>query len=217
MNDSDPAATYERLRIETAEMLRLNANSASLIEGLQVDLVALLRVEIDALQGQVLNGELVDLGRLASALTMLRSLLPEKALVSAPPPAEVRFGPDHQKRLREMIERVVLTPSAAEHEDIAARQWKDEQMSLAAASDSWTWQPAPVGLAVVSSPAADGRAQDGGSPSPASPAAPVASSPPQQTIPRENKPSNPPPGPREPWRDFVTSEGIVAPYFKPYG
>ena len=80
MEIGDPAAAYARLRIETAEMLRLNANSASLVEGLQVDLVSLLRLQLDDLQGRVLSGEQVDLNRLSTALTMLRQLLPEKAV-----------------------------------------------------------------------------------------------------------------------------------------
>jgi hypothetical protein len=128
MSDSDPAAAYERLKIETARMLNLSTDSTSLIEGLQVDLVALLRLEIDTLQGAVLAGDSVDLGRLASALTMLRSLLPAQALVSAPPAAETRFGPNARQRLRDLIERTVLAaevenPHEAElRRDIQARE-----------------------------------------------------------------------------------------------
>ena len=39
VNESDPAVAYERLKIETAWMLRLNVASSSLLENLQVDLV----------------------------------------------------------------------------------------------------------------------------------------------------------------------------------
>lgn len=142
MSDSDPATSYERLRIETAQMLRLNVDSASLVENLQVSLVAILRMEVDTLEGQVLAGDTVDLKRLELALGMLRTLLPAQALVSAPPPAEVRFSGEHQKKLREMIEKVVLQPSADDHIAIAERQWREEQQALAAASDNWTWQVA---------------------------------------------------------------------------
>ena len=84
----------------------------SLVENLQVSLVAILRMEVDTLEGQVLAGDTVDLKRLDLALGMLRTLLPAQALVSAPQPAEVRFSGEHQKKLREMIEKVVLQPSA---------------------------------------------------------------------------------------------------------
>ena len=90
MSDPDPATTYERLKIETAEMLNLNVASSSLLENLQVDLVALLRLEIDTLQGAVLAGESVDLNRLSTALTMLRTLLPAQALVAPAPAPESR-------------------------------------------------------------------------------------------------------------------------------
>jgi hypothetical protein len=135
---ADPAKSYAALRDETAAMLNLNADSASLVENLQVSLVAILRMEVDTLEGQVLSGDSVDLKRLEIALGMLRQLLPAQALVSAPPPAEVRFSGEHQAKLREMIRKVVLTPSATDHEREAALMWKDEQMALAAASDNWT-------------------------------------------------------------------------------
>jgi len=82
MTDPDPAAAYERLKIETASMLGLNTESSSLLENLQLDLVSLLRLQIDDLQGKVLSGEQVDLNRLSTALGMLRQLLPVNSLVS---------------------------------------------------------------------------------------------------------------------------------------
>jgi hypothetical protein len=133
MSDSDPAAAYERLKIETARMLNLSADSASLVEGLQVDLVALLRLEIDTLQGAVLAGDSVDLGRLASALTMLRSLLPAQALVSAPPAAETRFGPNARQRLRDLIEKTVLRDDPYETERLRVVREREEQAAIAAA------------------------------------------------------------------------------------
>ena len=107
-------------------------------------------------------GDSVDLGRLALALTMLRSLLPEKALVSAPPPAEVRFSGEHQKRLREMIQKVVLAPD--DPADEALRSWRDEQQAILAAGGDIAaaappdWKPAPVGGASLVE-ARDNRAE----------------------------------------------------------
>jgi hypothetical protein len=51
MDIADPAAAYERLKIETAKMLNLDVTSTSLLENLQVDLVSLLRLQIDDLLG----------------------------------------------------------------------------------------------------------------------------------------------------------------------
>jgi hypothetical protein len=79
---SDPASTYTRLRAETAAMLGVDTADMSKTEGLRLDITSLLLLEIDSLQGSILANEKVDLARLASALTMLQKLLPEKALVA---------------------------------------------------------------------------------------------------------------------------------------
>jgi hypothetical protein len=104
---ADPAATYDRLRAETAEMFDYDLASASLTQGLQIDLVSLLRLEIDSMSGRVLAGETVDLTRLVAAHGLLRQMLPEKALVAPAPPAETRFGLDHKAKLRALIERAL--------------------------------------------------------------------------------------------------------------
>jgi DNA-directed RNA polymerase specialized sigma54-like protein len=54
----------------------------TLTQGLQVDLASVLRLEIDALQGQRLAGQPVDLARLSTAFAMLQNLLPQS--VAAP-------------------------------------------------------------------------------------------------------------------------------------
>lgn len=136
LTDIDPATIYEKLKAETAEMLRLNVDSPSLLENLQVDLVSLLRLEVDTMQGKVLSGEQVDLNRLQTALTMLRQLLPEKALVSAPPPPETRFGSEHRERLRRIIEKT-LQADDMNKADVLAR----EELAAIAAADT---TPAPV-------------------------------------------------------------------------
>ena len=58
----------------------------------------LLRLEIDTLQGAVLAGDSVDLGRLALALTMLRSLLPEKPARAASACSATVLGGDGLRR-----------------------------------------------------------------------------------------------------------------------
>jgi hypothetical protein len=59
---ADPSASYQLLRNETATMLKLgDVDALGLVEGLQLDLVSLLRLEVDGLEGQVLAGQPVDL------------------------------------------------------------------------------------------------------------------------------------------------------------
>jgi DNA-binding SARP family transcriptional activator len=81
---NDPASAYQKMRSETAKMLGLDPSASSLIQGLQIDLIALLRLSVDTLQGQVLAGEDVDLDRLADSLSMLRQLLPPELLQAQP-------------------------------------------------------------------------------------------------------------------------------------
>jgi hypothetical protein len=128
MSTSDPAATYERLKAETAEMLKLDAGNLSLVEGLQLDLVSLLRLEVDSLQGAALAGEKTDLQRLAVAHGMLAKLLPT---VSAPPAADQHdFSGALQeldelfnKRLAALDRRMAMFPQRArdEFEETLAR------------------------------------------------------------------------------------------------
>jgi hypothetical protein len=75
--------SYEKLRGETAAMLGFGSEP-SLIQGLQIDLIALLRLEIDTMQGEVFSGAPVDLDRLSTALQMSQKLLPEASLRATP-------------------------------------------------------------------------------------------------------------------------------------
>jgi hypothetical protein len=82
MTDPDPAAVYERLRDETAGMFGYDLTNLSLTQGLQLDLVSLLRLEVDTMQGKVLAGDTVDLQRLVAAHGLLAKMLPASALVA---------------------------------------------------------------------------------------------------------------------------------------
>jgi hypothetical protein len=187
---TDPSAAYDRLRTETAEMLKLNIADLSLVGGLQLDLVSMLRLEVDGLQGLVLAGEQVDLGRLASALGMLRQLLPEKSLVASPAAAsETRFGPEHKARLKALIETTLM---AAEVDDPAEAERKrgilarEEMAAIVAAGGAI--EPAPSAPATVAPP-----------PPPERPANVV----PLHYL-RE--------GQREPWRDFHDGRAPTGPH-----
>jgi hypothetical protein len=153
VNDSDPAKSYAALRDETAAMLNLNADSASLVENLQVSLVAILRMEVDTLEGQVLAGDAADLKRLEIALGMLRQLLPEKSLVASPVAApETRFGSSHRAKLKELIERTVLAPVIESPDEIERKRdilAREEMAATVAAGGSIE---APSAPAIVAPP-----------------------------------------------------------------
>jgi hypothetical protein len=108
---TDPAAAYEALRAETAGMLKYDLADLSLVQGLQLDLVSLLRLEVDTLQGKVLAGDTVDLNRLAVAFGMLQKILPPAALKAEPPP-EVRPRTEARDKLKALIEAVILAGPA---------------------------------------------------------------------------------------------------------
>ena len=115
MNQSDPAVAYERLKIETASMLRLDVDSSSLLENLQVDLVSLLRLQIDDLQGKVLSGEQVILMSCLQPSLCSVGVLPERALVSLRRRLNaLRFRA--RERLRRLIEKAVRSDGEAEAE-----------------------------------------------------------------------------------------------------
>jgi hypothetical protein len=101
MTEADPAAAYTALRAETVRLLGLDpAGTMSLAQDLQVDLLALLRLEVDTLNGRVLAGEAVDLNRLSVAFGMLQKLLP---------PAELKAETCHHdfSGAREELERLL--------------------------------------------------------------------------------------------------------------
>jgi hypothetical protein len=105
---SDPARDYEALRAETARMLGLDlAADLSPADGLRLDLCALLRLSLDALQGAALAGREVDLGKLQTCYAMLQKLLPQS--VAAPLLRE-----DHTARRR----LAALWDSIAEVQDL---------------------------------------------------------------------------------------------------
>jgi hypothetical protein len=150
---SDPSAAYDRLRVETAEMLKLDVANLSLVEGLQLDLVSMLRLEVDGLQGAVLAGEQVDLGRLSTALGMLRQLLPEKSLVASPAAApETRFGTNHRERLRQLIEKTLMAADVAEADRLADAMRREEAIQAQAAGAPVEAPPAPAPAAPAPQP-----------------------------------------------------------------
>jgi hypothetical protein len=112
---ADPSATYAALRDETAGMFGYDLADLSLTQGLQIDLVSLLRLEVDTMQGKVLAGETVDLVRLVAAHGLLQKMLPPQALVA---PAPAATNDDAFAGAREELERFLAgRAEALEHRE----------------------------------------------------------------------------------------------------
>jgi hypothetical protein len=219
---ADPAAAtaYERLKVETAEMLGLNTDSASLMESLQVDLVSLLRLQIDDLQGKVLNGEQVDLARLSTALTMLRQLLPEKALVA--PAAGPDFSGAKEELLRMLDGRIEALEHKMARDPASARAEFEARLQAAIQKHNKTDECTTSKLPIPNPGGGDDAERDRSVSLPElSPLAAAGSefapepAPPQQTSPQPPLPPKDAPipqhylrGPPEPWRPFVDESGI---------
>jgi hypothetical protein len=80
----NPARTYQVLREETASLLGYSdLDKLTPTESLRLDLTALLRLQIDTLQGQALSGESIDMPTLSSCVGMLQKLLPASVTEAA--------------------------------------------------------------------------------------------------------------------------------------
>jgi hypothetical protein len=134
------AAAYDRLRCETAAMLGLNLAELSLVQGLQLDLVSLLRLEVDGLQGQVLAGQPVDLSRLATSLKMLQELLPESALVAREAAVVTKAPADARERLAALLHGIVAARDAEKEHNLADAMEREEAVMEA---EAFTGQPEP--------------------------------------------------------------------------
>jgi hypothetical protein len=128
MDIGDPAAAYAALRDSTAAMFDYDLADLSLTQGLQIDLVSLLRLEVDTMQGKVLAGETVDLTRLVAAHGMLAKLLPERALVA---PAPAAANPDFASAKEELNNFLIQRAAALEHcEQRESAQLREENARL---------------------------------------------------------------------------------------
>ena len=188
MSDPSAAAAYAVLRAETCGMFGYDLANLSLTQGLQTDLLALLRLEIDTLQGRALAGEAVDLDRLAAAHGLLQKMLPERSLIApAKAPETARFGLDHRARLRALIEATVFAPEADEAARLADAMRREE--ATAAGEAAGLPPEAPVEpLAAVPVPA---------------PVAAPATPPVPRSQPNSRPPAHYMKGPDPPWNPYV--------------
>lgn len=123
---TDLTRDYEQLRAETAAMFAFDPTTLSTLQTLQIDLVSLLRLEVDALQGTALAGGTPDLARLSAAVTLLQKLVPPRALEAAPPRSD---EPDAVAKLQALITGYIV---AADEEMQIAETLKIENEALRA-------------------------------------------------------------------------------------
>ena len=93
------ATVYTKARAEIIALFGWDADSLAPDQMLRLDCAVALRLALDDLQGRVIRGESIDMGRMLTASEALARLLPPAVL--ATPPAEPRGDP--RKALLEMI------------------------------------------------------------------------------------------------------------------
>ena len=204
---SSPAELFGSLRISTCALLKYDPDNLSAEQTIRVDRAITLRLMIDHLQSRLMHGEQINVREFVEASEALERMVggnPEA-------PAQQRFSGEHQKKLREIIAKTVLAPEP--QEQVAARMWQDEAAAIAGAA----LPGAPVDLPPP--PAIENEHTR-------SIVAEASPTPPPQRAETDSewharvnaKPSNPPPGLREAWRDHLGPDGsIVAPWFNPHG
>jgi hypothetical protein len=82
---------YAKARSEIIALFGWDADSLSPDQTLRTDCAVVLRLALDAIQGQIVRGESVDVGRMLTASEALSRLLPPAVL--ATPPAEEHGDP----------------------------------------------------------------------------------------------------------------------------
>jgi len=90
---------YAKARSEIIALFRWDADILSPDQMLRLDCAVALRLALDDLQGRVIRGESIDMGRMLTASEALARLLPPAVL--ATPPAEPREDP--RKALLELV------------------------------------------------------------------------------------------------------------------
>jgi hypothetical protein len=107
---SDESELFSSLRASTAVLLGYDADKQlSPAEQIRLDRASALRMVIDGAQAKQMRGEPIDVREFTDASESL-----EKMCGGNPASSATRFGPDHRARLRQLIEKTLLTPSVDE-------------------------------------------------------------------------------------------------------
>jgi hypothetical protein len=115
---SSPAELFGSLRISTCALLKYDPDNLSAEQTIRVDRAITLRLMIDHLQSRQMHGEQINVREFVDASEALERM----AGGNPTAPSQQRFPGEHKKKLREMIAKVVLQPSAVDHE--RRRKWR---------------------------------------------------------------------------------------------
>jgi hypothetical protein len=151
-----PSVLYEKLKVSSAAVFGFDLANLSTTQGLLVDFVSLLRLEIDALTAESLSGKTVDMGRLMDAHALLAKLLPATALI--PPAIPEELTPGEEARDAAELEKVLASYDEARRREMAgdpdgARREFEHQLAAALAEFGEAKPPAvPLLLANADAP-----------------------------------------------------------------
>ena len=185
---------YAKARSEIIALFRWDADILSPDQMLRLDCAVALRLALDDLQGRVIRGESIDMGRMLTASEALARLLPPAVLAS--PPAEPREDPRAAllKMILEMRDRDEIADRAEEpslRERIAALEAENERLRAGTA-------PGAAPVEVVQAAAANVVPMK--PPAPAASATAAPASQPSYDYDKERG-----------WRDFVQPDGSISP------
>src|SRR6476620_3920844 len=138
----------QRSRHEAALLLRLDPLNLSPSDALRCDLVATLRLSIDAAQSDALEGRAADLGRLIVATESLVKLLPSEP----PKPASSGLDP-RQIMLRTYLEMRRRGELAASH--MASHQSPQQRLEAARAKVAAIEAEIAAGSTAITPPTCD--------------------------------------------------------------
>ena len=199
------AAVYAKAKSEIIALFGWDADILAPDQLLRIDCAVALRLALDDLQGRVIRGESIDMGRMLTASEALARLLPPAVL--ATPPAEPREDP--RKALLEMILQMRDRDADAfegydgKVKQVEALQAEVEQLraQLAGRTPEDSDVPTVVERVPVPAPAAKVVPLERRTPPPTSASAPPA---PSYDYDRERG-----------WRDHVQPDGSISP--TPFG
>jgi hypothetical protein len=172
------AAIYAKAKAEVVALFGWSADSLSPDQVLRIDCATALRLALDDLQGRVIRGEAIDMGRMLTASEALSRLLPS-AVLAAPPPEAERSDP--REKLWQMYmtarERGGISDRGTDHDFyralvIEVAEEENERLSHVPLPDNVAVLPRPASKSAPAAGAERPQPQPPGQP--ASPAAPDA-------------------------------------------
>jgi hypothetical protein len=196
---------YKKARAEVIALFGWTADCLTPDQTLRLDCAVALRLALDDLQGRVIRGEAIDMGRMLTASEALSRLLPS-AVLAAPPPEAARSDP--RERLWQMYmtarERGGISDHGTDHDFFRAlvieqAEAENERLVPGPLPENVTVLPRPASKSALAAGAERPQPQPPGQP--AKQAAPDApTEPPAYDYNRESG-----------WRDYVEPSGHIRP------